>query len=42
MNYQAPEVLEIGNAGEVIQILFTDVPSDFEPSTQRFMYIDPQ
>jgi len=26
----------------VIQILFTGVPSDFEPSTQRFMYIDPQ
>jgi hypothetical protein len=41
MTYQEPEVLEIGNAGEMIQILPAP-PDMFEPSTQQFSAYDPQ
>jgi hypothetical protein len=41
MTYQKPEVLEIGNAGEIIQILPAD-PNVFEPSTQQWSAYDPQ
>jgi hypothetical protein len=41
MTYQEPEVLEIGNAEEMIQIL-PGLPDMFEPSTQQFSAYDPQ
>jgi hypothetical protein len=40
MTYEKPEVLDIGNAEQVVQIMVGG--PDFEPSTQTFGYYDPQ
>jgi hypothetical protein len=42
MRYEKPEVHEVGNADEVIQVIFTDNPLDLEASTGKERYVDPQ
>jgi hypothetical protein len=41
MRYEKPEVHEIGEADELIQVILTGNPDDFEESTLRKGYIDP-
>jgi len=42
MRYEKPEVQVVGDADELIQVIFTDNPLDLEVSTSRDRYIDPQ
>lgn len=41
MRYEKPEVLEVGDADELIQTVFTDNPLDLEAGSVP-RYIDPQ
>jgi hypothetical protein len=40
MRYEKPQVHEIGEADELIQVIFTGQPLDFEWSTGWWGYID--
>jgi len=40
MRYEKPELKEIGEADELIQVILAS-PDDYEPSTQRLGFVDP-
>ena len=42
MRYETPEVHEVGEADELIQVIFTGFLEDLEESTGKRGYIDPQ
>jgi len=40
MRYAKPEVEEMGKGSELVQVILTILPWDFEPSTHLFTFID--